>query len=250
MLASSRLVVLRRPTWRLSTHHMRHSRSTRHSSRPHRLPLPPVPPPESTSALLALLATICGIQVYANPVTGSFESSDFIARHFETSRSRVQHGGAYTLLTSTLYTPAAGTALLNMLWLVISGRHVCRALGNARFISMYVGSGTLANMVSLASGSEERDDLVFPRLQLVGGASCAVDAVVTLNALLYPPSRVALTRQWMRWPLWFFSAMFLTRDEGDRPPWVLDSAPREGHTTGILCGLATFLVLRRPPSYF
>ncbi|KAK1941745.1 hypothetical protein P3T76_006809 [Phytophthora citrophthora] len=136
-----------------------------------------------------------------------------------------------------------------MLWLAISGRHVCRALGNSRFILLYVGSGTLANVVSLVSESEERDDLVSPRLQMVGGASCAVDAIVALNALLYPPSRVALTRRWMRWPLWFFSAMFLTRDEGERPPWALDSAPREGHLTGILCGLATFLLLRRPARY-
>ncbi|KAG7393378.1 hypothetical protein PHYPSEUDO_009582 [Phytophthora pseudosyringae] len=249
MLAASRLVTARRPVWRLSSHHVHQRRSVRRIPRPRRPPPPPEPLTESTGALLALLATICGLQVSSNPVTGSFESAGFIARHFETSRSRVQRGRAYTLVTSTLYTPLAGSALANVAWLVISGRHVCRALGNARFIALYVGSGTLANAVSLASGGGVTDDPVFPRLQLPGGAYCAVDAVVTLNALLYPPSRVALTRRWRRWPLWFFSVLFLTRDERERPPWAPDSAPREGHVTGVLCGLATFLALRRPPRY-
>ncbi|KAG2827880.1 hypothetical protein PC116_g12161 [Phytophthora cactorum] len=245
MFAARHSVSLR---WHLSTHHGQYRRSVGRNTRQQYIPRPPSPP-ESTSALLALLATIGGIQVYSSPMTGSFESAAFITRNFETSRSQVQHGRAYTLVTSTLYTPAASFALLNVIWLVISGRHVCRALGNIPFITLYAGSGTLANVVSLATGSEVIYDSLFPRLQLPGGASCAVDAVVTLNALLYPPSRVALTRRWMRWPLWFFSAMFLTRDERERPPWVPNSAPREGHITGVLCGLATFLALRRPPRY-
>ncbi|ETI56457.1 hypothetical protein F441_00970 [Phytophthora nicotianae CJ01A1] len=248
----SRLLTQRRQRWHLSTHNGRYPRSVRrttHQQRALRPPLPPEPSTESTSALLALLVTIGGIQVCSSPMASSFESAAFITRNFETSRSQVQHGRAYTLITSTLYTPTANFALLNVLWLVISGRHVCRTLGNAPFIALYAGSGTLANTVSLAIGREVTDDPVFPRLQLPGGASCAVDAVVTLNALLYPPSRVALTRRWMRWPLWLFSAIFLTRDERERPFWQPNSAPRESHFTGVLCGLATFLALRRPSRY-
>ncbi|KAL4108567.1 hypothetical protein PRIC1_000281 [Phytophthora ramorum] len=246
MLAAGRFVFPRRPIWQVSRHHHRPSRRC---SRTHRVFRTPQAAPESTGALLALLATMCGVQVYSSPVTGTLESADFVARHFETSWSQVKRGRAYTLVTSTLYTPVAGAALLNVVWLAIAGRHVCRAVGNARFLSLFIGSGTLANVVSVTSGGELRDDPVFPKLQLPGGASCAVDCVVTLNALMYPPSRVALTRRWRRWPLWLFSAMFLTRDEGERPPWVPDSAPREGHMTGVLCGLAAFLVLRRPPRY-
>jgi len=235
-------LTFRRPPPRLPC--SRFLRPSHHSSRPPRLPLPPTVPPQSTAGLVALLATMGGLQLYSSPVTGSFESAAFVARHF-TLNSR-----PYTLLTSTLYTPAAGYALLNLIWLGIAGRHVCRAVGSTRFIALFVGNGALANMASVAfKKNRKQEDGVFRRPQLVGGSSCAVDFVVTLNALLYPPSRVALTRRWMRWPLWIFSARFLMRDEGERPPWAVDSAPRVGHVAGVLCGLATFVALRTPPRY-
>ncbi|KAL4110375.1 hypothetical protein PRIC1_002066 [Phytophthora ramorum] len=108
-----------------------------------------------------------GVQVYSSPVTGSFESADFVARHFETLWSQVERGRAYTVpvVASTLYTPVAGTALLNVVWLAIAGLHVCRAVGNARFLSLFFGSGTLANVVSVTSEGEPKDDPVFPKLQ-------------------------------------------------------------------------------------
>lgn len=67
---------------------------------------------------------------------------------------------------------------------------------------------------------------------------CAVDCIVTLNALLYP----RLARRWKRWPLWLFSAKFLMRDEDEQAPGM--------HVTGMLCGLAAYLALRRPRQCF
>ncbi|EGZ20865.1 hypothetical protein PHYSODRAFT_491021 [Phytophthora sojae] len=186
-----------------------------------------------------------GIQWYSNPVTGSFESADFVVRNFETSRSYLKHGYAHTLFTSTLYSPDARSALLNVLWLGISGRHVCRAVGSARFLALFVGAGALANAVTLATRANEVKLTMLSMAQSPGGSSCAVDCIVTLNALLYPPSRVALSRQWIRWPLWLFSALFLTRDEGLQPAWVQACAPRKGHVTGVLFGMGAFLALRR-----
>ncbi|KAG6598197.1 serine protease family [Phytophthora cinnamomi] len=253
MLTASRIAVYRRPIWQQSSHHIHvRRRAVRRSNRLQRVSRPPpsATAHESTGGLLLLLATMCGVQAYASPVTGSFESAGFVARNFETTRGHVLRGYVHTLFTSTLYTPDARSALLNVLWLGISGRHVCRAVGNARFLALFVGSGALANAVILMTRSNERKGAVMPLALSVGGSACAVDCIVTLNALLYPPSRVALSRRWIRWPLWFFSAMFLTRDEGVRPPWVQDCAPREGHLTGVLCGLAAFLALRRPPRCF
>lgn len=250
MLGAGLQLGRRRSVWRLAYHHVHQRRPIRRSAGDRRVsrPRPQLPPTsESAGALLALLMTMAVVDVYSNPVSGSFESAEFVAEHFKTSRRQVQQGRMHTLMTSTVYTPVQGYTLLNMMWLVISGRHVCRALGNARFLALFVGSGSIANVVSLTSKVEERDDPVFPRLQIPGGGSAAVDCIVTLNALLYPPSRVALTRRWMRWPLWFFSAMFLTRDERERPPWETKSAPREAHATGVICGLMAFLLLRRRP---
>ncbi|KAG7399217.1 hypothetical protein PHYBOEH_009383 [Phytophthora boehmeriae] len=251
MLAAGRQQLRRRSVWQLSAHCVHHHRSNRPSSSARLVSLPRPKPDassESTGALWALLTAMGVVQVYSNPLLGSIDSANFIARHFETSKLRAKQGYLHTLVTSTLFTPNADHAVLNMMWLAISGRHVCRALGEARFLALFFGSGTLANLVSMSFGTEEVHDAMIPKFMMPGGGSCAaVDCVVTLNALLYPPSRVAISRRWMRWPLWFFSWSFLTRDEPwrERPPWEMVIASREAHATGILCGLATFLVLWR-----
>ncbi|RLN93755.1 hypothetical protein BBJ28_00018610 [Nothophytophthora sp. Chile5] len=227
---------------------LRHQPAGRGGSR--RPPAVPTPPSGSTAALAALIAAICGVQYQSHLAFSSVESAHFVANHFLTSRNHLQQGRVYTLVTSTLYTPIWSYALGNLFWLWLAGRNVCQTLGGTRFLALFFGSGAIANAVALARWKDgNQSGSIFPKMQLPGGGSCAVDCIVALNALLYPPSRVAISRRWLRWPVWVFSGMFLTRDERDRPPWVPDAAPREAHVTGVLCGLATFLALRRRPRH-
>ena len=190
----------------------------------------------------------------------------FMRANFLVSEESIKRGRWHTLLTSAFSHRDVSHLAANMLALYFFGRDVARALGPAALLNLYVVAGVVASGAHVAwceykraerapkergifqsAGRYWENNVGYLTTPPALGASGAVNAIVLLNALLWPGSTVYLYMV-LPVPNAVLAAAFVARDYyGARLGLGESGVGHAAHLGGAAVGAAAWggLMLKR-----
>jgi len=179
----------------------------------------------------------------------SWQLTRFMQDNFTVSRSQV-FSKPHTLITAAFSHNSGYHLLGNMMTLFFFGPQCVAALGARTFLSLYMGSGIVANACHAVSTQNPRQ----PAL----GASGALNAVVAYSILMNPTMLIVVFAEFIPIPMpaILYGGVFIGRDVaalfdtelslpfGLGGSFMRGNVAHAAHVGGAVCGAAYFLATR------
>eukprot|EP00633_Aureoumbra_lagunensis_P001124 CAMPEP_0197289484 /NCGR_PEP_ID=MMETSP0890-20130614/6764_1 /TAXON_ID=44058 ORGANISM="Aureoumbra lagunensis, Strain CCMP1510" /NCGR_SAMPLE_ID=MMETSP0890 /ASSEMBLY_ACC=CAM_ASM_000533 /LENGTH=218 /DNA_ID=CAMNT_0042760943 /DNA_START=377 /DNA_END=1033 /DNA_ORIENTATION=- len=211
-----------------------------------------MPQGEALPVVGGLIAVNCG--VYAMWQSGT--PHNFMVDHFTLS-SRSVLSKPHTLLTS-MFSHNDGYHLLgNMITLFFFGPEVVYAIGARAFLGLYGGAGIVSSICQIANDMSRNARMSYFRVtQRYLGASGAVNAAVAWSILANPWRLIIVFAEILPIPLpaILYGGFYIGKDVAAlinvHLPYISDrgaGVAHGAHVAGAACGVAHFLLFRRPP---
>ncbi|TFY52391.1 hypothetical protein EVJ58_g10044 [Rhodofomes roseus] len=161
-------------------------------------------------------------------------------RNFTVSAQNLSAGRIWTVLTSCFSHEDTSHILVNAFSFYFMAPTVLQMLGNARFLTFYMGAGAVASVISLYWNNVARKTRENYQSH---GASGAIYSIVSLFACVAPRAQILLFAI-VPIPAWAFVTGIFLWDGYSAMTDKRNGTDAAGHIGGILAGLAYYRYLR------